>query len=135
MKKLELPYISERIRGFTIPEAGLMYVSDYDEIYKVTLSGAPSVEWVDGNPYEFEDTPKYLGVTQADPILGVDGLSLSYQFNPGSNSQDVVLAAGERTETISFPTLSGDWFVATFSANGEYLVIAEPYLLEVYQLK
>jgi hypothetical protein len=135
MRKLQLPPISERIRGFTIPESGSMYVSDYDEIHKVTLSDPPTVEWIEGNPYEFEETPNYLGVTAGSPILNAGGFTLSYEFDPKADVQDVVVTSPTQTETISFRTLSGDWFVATFSADAKYLVVAEPYVIEVYLLQ
>lgn len=64
-------------------------------------------------------------------MLNVDETSVSYSFDPRADSQLVeVLSAGERHE-MSFRTLSGDWFVATLSVDGGYLVVGEPYLLEV----
>lgn len=135
MRKLELPRIAERIRGFTIPESGVMFVSDYDEIHKVDLSEPPKIEWIEGNPYSLEDRPNCLGVTDVAPILQAGHFKLSYNFDPKANNQDVTLASAEGKKVIPFRTLSGDWFVATLSADGKYLVIAEPYLIEVYQLQ
>lgn len=135
MRKLVLPRIAERIRGFTIPEAGVMFVSDYDEIHRVDLSEPPKAEWVEGNPYSLEDRPNCLGVTGVAAILQAGRFKLSYDFDPKADFQDVMLTSPEETKVIPFRTLSGDWFVATFSADGQYLVIAEPYLIEAYQLQ
>lgn len=112
-----------------------MLVSDYDEIHEVDLFEPPKVEWVEGNPYSLEDRPNCLGVTGVAPILQVGSFNLRYDFDPKADTQDVTLTSPEGTKVIPFRTLSGDWFVATFSTDGKYLVIAEPYLIEVYQLQ
>jgi hypothetical protein len=134
MKKIELPRISERIRGFTLPANGVMQVFDYDEVFQVNLRN-PSVEVLALTPDAFEaEHPRCLGVSELSPLLVVDETSVSYSFDPRADAQTVeVLSVGQRHE-ISFRTLSGDWFVATLSADGRYLVLAEPYLLEVYFL-
>jgi len=134
MKKLELPRISERIRGFTLPTDGMMYVFDYDEVFRVNLNHA-ALEVLALNPYDFETRhPSYLGISENQPLLDVNGISIRYSFNPSADAQSVsVLMAGLRQE-ITFRTFSGDWFVATLSADGSHLIIAEPYLLEVYSL-
>ena len=53
MKKIELPRISGRIRGFTLPADGAMYVFDYDEVFHVNLHH-PSVEVLTITPAAFE---------------------------------------------------------------------------------
>jgi hypothetical protein len=136
MRKIDLPRISERIRGFTLTEDGIMYVFDYDEVFRVSLEGAPSIEVLPDNPYEFEASrPDSFGVSERDPILSFGHVSLKYNFDPSANSQCITVTANGTVETIEFRTLSGDWFAATLSAEGKYLVGAEPYLIEVWSLK
>lgn len=134
MKKVELPRISERIRGFTLPADGVMHVFDYDDVFLVDLRN-PSVKVLTLNPTTFEtEHPQYLGVSNSPPLLAVKGTSVSYSFDPRADTQLVeVLSSGQRQE-LSFRTFSGDWFVATLSADACYIVVAEPYLLEVYSL-
>ncbi|WP_143029301.1 hypothetical protein [Rhodoferax sp. OV413] len=132
MRKIELPRISERIRGFTLPTDGLMHVFDYDEVFCVDL-GRASVEVLTDNPYAFDaEHPESLGVSDNPPLLLTNRISVAYSFDPVADSQPVqVLVDGQRYD-ISFRTLSGDWFVATLTADERYLIIAEPYMLEVY---
>lgn len=135
MKKLDLPRISERIRGFTLPDNGVMYVFDYDEVFRVSLGCPPSVEVLPDNPYDFEATrPEYFGVSDREPIRQSGPVSLTYTFDPSANCQSISVSTHQTTETIEFRTLSGDWFVATLSECGKYLVVAEPYLVEVWSL-
>lgn len=136
MRKLPLPRISERIRGFTLPESGSFFVFDYDEVFRVTLGDEPSVEVLDENPYDFEDkVPGYFGVSERAPILERESIRVSYDFDPKLSAQDVLIESPLAKETLSFRTFSGDWFVATLSEGAEFLFIAEPYLIEVYSLK
>jgi hypothetical protein len=135
MKKLDLPYISERIRGFTLPENEALFIIDNDEVFKLNLKNVPNVEVLDNDPYEFEDTqPNFLGISERAPILQAGLHEICYEFNPKASSQLVTFKSKEKVENISFLTFSGDWFVATLTPCARYLVIAEPYLIEVYLL-
>ncbi|MFK4205610.1 hypothetical protein [Acinetobacter junii] len=135
MQKIQLPCISERIRGFTLPEDGVFYVFDYDEMFKISLNPSPSVEVTDENPYSFEaGHPGYFGVSDREPILNQGGRSVSYNFDPKRDFQAVLIRAGSNEDKISFQTFSGDWFVATLTPDAAYLLVAEPYLIEVYVL-
>lgn len=132
MRKIELPRISERIRGFTLPTNGLMYVFDYDEVFRVDLCRA-SVEVFTDNPYVFdEDHPESLGVSDNPPLLQTNRIAVTYSFDPGADSQSVQVLVDSQSHDISFRTLSGDWFVATLTPDERYLIIAEPYMLEVH---
>jgi hypothetical protein len=137
MYKLNLPYLSERIRGFTLSDDGVMCVFDYDEVFRIKLSDSfLAVEVLDDNPYDFEEQNlDFFGVSDRKPICQLGDFKLSYQFNPYADFQDVILQSPEQCETQRFRTFSGDWFVATFSPCGKYLVMAEPYLIEVYLLQ
>jgi hypothetical protein len=135
MKKLELPYISERIRGFALPVDNELFIFDYDEVFKLSLENIVSVEILDDDPDMFDyKYPSFLGISEREPILQAGQYELSYEFNAQAASQLVTLKSKEKVENISFPTFSGDWFVATLTPCTRYLVIAEPYLIEIYLL-
>ena len=135
MHKLELPRISERIRGFTLPAEGKMNVFDYDEVFQLNLGDQITVEVLTENPYDFEErTPEYFGVSDREPIRTTETAKVSYNFDPRASSVMVAVESDQGTHHIEFQTLSGDWFVATLTPRGDFLVLAEPYLLEVYAL-
>src|SRR5262245_40008677 len=101
MKKIELPRISERIRGFTLPTDGVMQVFDYDEVFRVSLRHA-SVEVLALNPNAFEgEHPGYLGASENPPLLDVAGTSVSYSFNPRADTQQVELLSNGLRHEIS----------------------------------
>ena len=134
MKRIPLPRISERIRGFTLPENGVLHVFDYDEVFKVDLRRG-SVDVLAVDPVAFEsEHPESLGVSEKPPLLKTDRAAITYTFDPSADSQTVRLVIGGQSYDIPFRTLSGDWFVATLTADEQYLVIAEPYGLDAYEL-
>jgi len=134
MKKIDLPRFSERIRGITLPVDGVMHAFDYDEVFKIDLSDV-SVEVLDEDPYAFADAHAgFLGVSGNEPLLSVGNSMVSYAFDPTGDSQTVHFVSQGQPNDMEFRTLSGDWFFASLTADESYLVIAEPYLLEVYRL-
>jgi hypothetical protein len=134
MKKVDLPRFSERIRGFTLPEDGVMYIFDDDEVFKLDLDSA-AAELLERDPDLFaEQHPGFLGVSDNPPLAESGNATLAYTFDPSADTQAVKLVSHGRTHEVRFRTLSGDWFVATLTADDRYLIIAEPYLLEVYKL-
>ncbi|MCP1626333.1 hypothetical protein [Pseudomonas nitroreducens] len=136
MQKLDLPRISVRFRGFTLPVAGEFLICDYDEVLRVSLSEPASVEVTDENPNDFElKRTDWFGVSLREPIAQAGSYELSYVFVPEDDFQKVTIKSASGSETLSFRTFSGDWFVASFSADAKYLILAEPYLLEIYALE
>jgi len=135
MKKITLPYTSERIRGVTLPENGLLYVCDYDEVFKVIIGSESEPEILDDDPYDFLDAlPHSLGVSQNPPILESSGNSISYDFDPRSDFVTVKCKISGTQSDIEFRTLSGDWFAASFSQCGKYIILAEPYSFDLYEV-
>ena len=135
MKKVNLPRTSERIRGLTLPDNGFIYVCDYDEVFKVTIGNDSEAEILDDDPYEFLGSLSHaLGVTEGEPILESNGNSISYKFNSINDFVTVHCNINGQESNIEFRTLSGDWFAASFSHCGKYLVLAEPYDIELYEL-
>ena len=135
MRKINLPYICERMRGFTLPIDGEMFVHDNDEVYRITLADPVTVAVVPGDPYEHEDRADAFGITLRTPLLNCGGTSVHYAFEPSADTQVVRVTVDKVKESILFASLSGDWFVATLTSNASHLVIAEPYLLELYDLR
>lgn len=135
MKKLDLPRTSERIRGLTLPDNGVIYVCDYDEVFKVTIGSDSEADILDDDPYEFLDSlPHSLGVSKGEPILEFGGNRISYKFNSLNDFVTVHCNINGHESNIEFRTLSGDWFAASFSPCGKYILLAEPYGIELYEL-
>ena len=135
MEKLELPKVSERIIGMTAPEDGCFFVCDYDEVFKISLEGNSEPDVLEDDPYEFlEKLPYSLGVYNNSPALVYGESTIKYNFNSTEEFVTVqCLIAGKQFE-INFRTLSGDWFSASFSKCGKFLVLAEPYGYEIYKV-
>ena len=74
-----------------------------------------------------------LGHWGGTPLHRLGQTSISYSFDRKPGHVEVTVRRGDRDETISFRTLSGDWFAGTLSTCGRFLVLAEPYLLECYE--
>lgn len=112
-----------------------MNVFDYDEVFQVNLVAPVTVEVLADNPYEFAaKTSDYFGVSDREPIRITGETKVSYKFDPSAPSVSVLVELAQGTQHINFRTLSGDWFVATLTPSGDFLILAEPYLLEIYAL-
>lgn len=142
MKKLALskPPESDRIIGFTIPKAGLFYICDHDEVWKVRLGSKPNVEVTDHAPYDFaRKRTDFLGLSfkgcvANEPLLLVGDTRIRYDFDPRIDFVEVTYEVAGRSGTIEFETASGDWFATSLSDNGRFLILAEPYGLAAYDL-
>jgi hypothetical protein len=134
LRKLAMPTFTERLFGFTIPDAGKIYACDHDESFEISLGDSPSVEVLKDNPYEFiASFENALGIPDGIPIHRLNGVEVSYSFDGRKDFVIVTVRRGGQMEKISFRVLSGDWFVATISRCGKYLVLAEPYLFDCYE--
>lgn len=134
LRKLAVPEFTERLYGFTIPEAGRVYACDHDESFEITLGDIPHIEVLEDNPYEFIGSfENVLGAPDGVPIHRINDTEIGYTFDGRNDFVKVVVRRGGHSEEISFRTFSGDWFVGTLSKCGRYLVLAEPYLFECYE--
>jgi hypothetical protein len=141
MKKLKLPFLSERYIGFTIPKAGTFHICDHDEVWRVAIgSNDPAVEVTELQPYRFvKDRADFLGLVfeglaKNQPLLRVGPNEIVYDFDPNKNFVAVkYLIAGQSGE-IQFPIFSGAWFAASFSDNGCHLVLAEPNEISLFEV-
>jgi hypothetical protein len=140
MRKLAFstPPEAERIIGFTIPQAGAFYICDHDEVWHATLDPSPTTVLTDHAPYAFVDGRTdflglvFKGLPTNTPLLRVGQSEIAFDVKPKNDFVIVdYLAAGARGQ-IRFTTFSGDWFAASLSDDGRYLVMADPYDLAVY---
>ncbi len=135
MKKIDLPRTSERIRGVTLPKDGVIYVCDYDEVFKVIIGSESEPGILDDDPYDFLDSlPHSLGVYKHPLILESNGNTISYAFDSCADYVKVKYNISGSEGELEFRTLSGDWFAASFSVCGKYLMLAEPYGFDLYEL-
>lgn len=142
MEKLDIskPAESDRIIGFTIPRNGNFYVCDHDEVWSVEIAEPPRIEVTDYAPYEFVGQSRdfvglvFEGLSENRPLMQAGGNEISWNFDPKADFVTVKCKVGGRAEEVKFRTFSGDWFTASLSDDGKYLVLADPYLLEAYKL-
>lgn len=132
---LNLPYISERFLGVTIPDKGMMYACSYDGLHQLTLEDPVRIETNELGREDFDllqSKGETLGIFDGTPILEDSRTKIIYCFDSTRDAQSVEVQQGEKTEVLAFATLSGDWFFATLSKCGKFLMLAEPYNIEVY---
>lgn len=137
MKQIELKIPSERIIGFTIPREGLFHVCDHDEVWEIRIGPPPSVEITDHASYEFANAhADFVGWGQENgrELKKVGSTEIDYEFDPPQDFQHIECRIAGQVERLKFRTFSGDWFSASLSADGRFLVLAEPYRLELYDL-
>lgn len=144
MRKLDIaPALQEmeRFIGFTIPRGGRFAVADHDEVVVISLDGSFPPEISDTHPYKFvEDNPDFLGIVfedliESQPILSLGSTSISYQFDPKQDFVHVEYAVAGKRGALEFRAFSGDWFAASLSDDGKYLVLAEPYEVALYAVE
>lgn len=125
----------ERILQLTLPIDRFMYVCSSIEVFKIYINQPISVEVLDEDPYRFINSSNhFLGVNGYEPIYQQNGNSIYYDFSPTNDSVLVSFNIADKIGKIEFDILSGDWFVASFSKCGNYLVLAEPYDFNVYKI-
>lgn len=140
MRKLPLskPPELERIIGFTVPKAGAFYVCDHEEVWRVTLADPPAFGSTDHAPYDFvEERADFLGVAfegldVCPPLLRVGDRAITYDFDRAQHLVRIECSLSGESKLIEFPILSGDWFAASLSEDGRFLVLAAPYELALY---
>lgn len=137
---LSIPPESDRIIGITIPDAEAFYVCDHDQVWKATLGETPTYELTELEPYPLaKSRADFLGLVFAghqanSPLHRLGPNQIEYTFDPYEGTVDVKYRFGEECGTIEFPTFSGDWFAASFSVDGRYLILAEPYEISLYAI-
>ena len=139
MKRLTLPFISERYIGFTIPKGGTFCICDHDAAWHITLGPEPIVHETDLNPYELVESRRdFLGLVfegseENPPLLRVGQNTIAYDFDPKADKVIINYVVAGRTGEIEFPIFSQYWFSASFSDDGRHLILAEPDSIAIYE--
>ena len=134
LRKLPISSFTERLFGFTIPENGVIYACDHDESFEIRLDASPGVNVLDHKPYDFIGSFRNaLGIPAGTPLHRLGDKEVAYDFDGRADFVAVTIRRGSEEQSISFRTLSGDWFVSTLSTCGKYVVLAEPYHSECYE--
>ena len=134
---LKIPYVAERFLGVTVPHDGVMYACSYDGLHKLMLEDPVRVETDEERREDYaapESKGDALGIFGGVPILEDARTKIVYAFNARADTQRVEIHRDGKTEALSFPTLSGDWFFASLSKCGDFLLLAEPYAIEVQKI-
>jgi hypothetical protein len=140
MLKLSMPPESDRIIGFTIPRGNSFYICDHDEVWSVDIGQPLRVAVTDNEPYKFVEQSKdfvglvFSGLSANAPLHKVGESEITYAFDPKSDFVIVNYKVASQRGELKFRTTSGDWFAASFSDDGRYLVLAEPYDIAIYEV-
>ncbi len=132
MKPIPLPHLSERVIGVTLPKDGRFLVCDYDEVFEIAISDPPQAQFIDVDPETVEQRPDFIGRARDNSIHRVGESRIRFNFDSTAQSVKVKYDCAGQRGSIEFKILSGDWFYASFSEDGRYLILAEPYGIELY---
>jgi hypothetical protein len=142
--KIELPYLCERIIAFSIPENDTLYVMSYEGIHQVTL--APDIkirtDEEHAEDYELLNTEemtmsyggkhlKMLGLHGGRPIT-INNAGEKLKLDRTACSLSIKDSTDHTRQTIQYTDLSGDWAIASYSADRKYLLIGTPYELHIF---
>lgn len=143
--ELKLPYIFERMVGFSQPMANNVAIVAYDGIHLLNLDRSEVFRQdfafpEGGNLYDsLRGRLSYRGVDSS--ILGLHGGSPIHQSESGERLElDLatgILRVRDRKGAVSlefsFEDLSGDWGHVTFSPDYSYILLGLPYDLHVFR--
>ena len=107
---------------------------DHDEVWTVALGADPIVEITGRAPYELaKQSADFVGWGRnANELRRVGQTEIAYDFDPKQDFVTVVYKVPARSGDVKFRTFSGDWFAASLSDDGKYLILADPYAMAVY---
>jgi hypothetical protein len=137
LTRLQVPWFAERLLGITVPEAGRMYACSYEGVHELALADPVLVTTDDTHAEDYDflgSKGQTLGLHGGTPVLQAAGSAIAYSFDPEAASQSIHIRRGSWASRVEFPTDSGDWFYASLSTCGTFLVMAEPYRLHVYHV-
>ena len=137
MQKIKLPKICERIIGVTLPKNDIVHIVGYDKYVELDLSSGSIVKESESDA---ENTDKLaangqcIGLNWDDVLHDVFNYRLKCNFRQSEDTQTVCLMEnGLVVQNILAQSLSGDWFKYSFDIDGKYIIICDPYDLEIYK--
>ena len=136
-RQLPGPAICERMIGFSVPQDDYVLIVSYEGTHLVRLA----------QPVTVETDPQYAEYDLYDPDAGVCryggkeweiiGLYPGRPILAGRDGEQLVLDAERETVSVvkgghkvwssAFENFSGDWAAATFSPDGQFIVLGCPY--------
>jgi hypothetical protein len=133
----DLPYICERMIGFSVPKDDEVLVISYEGTHLLKLGTTVTIE-TDAQFIEYDifnpDTGLALFRDKEYQIIGLHGGTPIVESPNGER-----LELDQKSETLSvvrngaiafstkYKNFSGDWAAATFSLDGRYIVLGCPY--------
>ncbi len=138
-------YIFERMVGFSVPVEGQIAIISYEGIHILDLR-APRIVRHDGAYPEggnlYDQTQQVLSYGgKRFPILGECGGAPLMRNDRGETllltpMEDMLHVQDGDNDTIlayPFEDLSGDWRYATFSQDGDTIILGMPYDIHIFQ--
>lgn len=156
-EKIVLPFITERLVAVSLPIDGKIIILDMENAYMVDLvnCGTTVIDnkynivdqyFIVGKKNQIEKKPVMLGFAgQNYTFIGLfgqlgiisenDKKSIILKITPNSAAQSslVIKECEKLVLNYNFNDLSGDWTVTSFSQDGRFVVLANPYELAVFQ--
>jgi hypothetical protein len=136
-QQVDVPAICERMIGFSIPNDGVILVVSYEGMHLVNVAAPVSVE-TDVEFLEYDCYNPDLGIAEyRGERWSIIGLCPGTPILTSPRAEELRLDAkglrislwqnGAETWSSSFKNFSGDWAAATFSPDGNLIVLGCPY--------
>ena len=135
--RLKLPYICERLIGFSVSHDRKVLVVSYEGMHMLNLDPEVVVE-TDRSVREYDqydpdtglaiwkdDAYRVMGLFDGEPLLE-SPLGESLRLDTEAE-QLTIVSASEDAFVMPYRNFSGDWAVATFSPDGNFVVLGCPY--------
>ena len=131
------PFQCERVEGISVPRGTRVLVAGYDEMFVVDLAEPASVRRdPDGDGYdEFDGTAnrcryggeawQLLGLHGGEPLL-ISPAGEWLELDEVARTVSVFVGTDE-VWSAPYKNFSGDWAAATFSPDGQFIVLGTPY--------
>ena len=135
--QLEVPYICERMIGFSVPQDRKVLVVSYEGMHIVNLSKPITVS-TDNDYAEYDCYDPDTGIAKyADREWQIIGLFPGAPLTTRPNGDTLVLDQPSLSVSVIrdgapiwseiYENFSGDWAAATFSDDDWYIVLGCPY--------
>ena len=136
-RPLDIPYICERMIGFSVPHDDTVLVVSYEGMHLIRLAEPATIE-TDTRYAEYDlyvpeagtctfrgHDWEIIGLFPGRPILDAPGGERLVLDAAGESIS--VVKRGDVTWSSPYQNFSGDWAAATFSPDGRHIVLGCPY--------